>query len=77
MDYSKRKVAKWRIYLLWDKVLTDVHEKVYQKCGRKSSSPKSPWTIAHEHQQNGGFTCSGDRLTLKMGRFSHEGQLAL
>ncbi|KAG5598316.1 hypothetical protein H5410_029686 [Solanum commersonii] len=25
--------------------------------------------------QNGGFTCSGDHLTLKMGHFGREGQL--
>ncbi|KAG5568906.1 hypothetical protein H5410_064069 [Solanum commersonii] len=37
---------------------------------------KIPWTIAHEYQQNGGFTCSRDRLTLIMGRFGCEGQLA-
>jgi len=31
--------------------------------------------MAHENQQNAGFTCSEDRLTLKMGHFVREGQL--
>ncbi|KAG5593520.1 hypothetical protein H5410_044034, partial [Solanum commersonii] len=32
-------------------------------------STKSLWTIAHENWQNERFTCSGDRLTFKMGCF--------
>ncbi|KAG5598146.1 hypothetical protein H5410_039378 [Solanum commersonii] len=38
--------------------------------GRNSGSAINPWIIAHENRQNGGFTCSEARLTLKMGRFS-------
>jgi len=55
------------------KVLSDVQVKFLQKWGRNSGSPKNSWTIAHENQQNGGFTCSRDRSTLKIGRL---GQLA-
>ena len=55
------------------KVLTNVHEKFAQKLCRNSSSPKSPWTIAHENRQNWGVSCSGAHLTFKMGRFGREG----
>ncbi|KAG5598313.1 hypothetical protein H5410_029683 [Solanum commersonii] len=44
---------------------------------RNSGSPKIPLTIAHENQQNEEFNCFGDRLTLKMGCFGREYQLAL
>ncbi|KAG5611835.1 hypothetical protein H5410_023116 [Solanum commersonii] len=80
-DYSTRKLVKLGVYLLWGlfdfkngsfwpwwpsgsitKVLTDIYV--------------NSWTIAHKNRQNGGFTCIGACLTLKMGRFSRKGQLA-
>jgi len=47
------------------KVLTDVHEKFWQKLCRNSRSPKCPWTIAHENRQNYGFSCPGHIWLLK------------
>jgi len=34
---------------------------------------KIPCTITYENGQNAGFTCSGEHLTFKMGRFGREG----
>ncbi|KAG5578656.1 hypothetical protein H5410_058790 [Solanum commersonii] len=44
--------------------------------GSKFWITKNPWTIAHQSRQNVRFTCSDICLTLKMGRFGREGQLA-
>jgi len=65
----------WPRGLIWSisNVLTDVHDKFWQKLCRNSRSPKIPWTIAHENRQNWGVSCSGEHLTFKMGRFGREG----
>ncbi|KAG5576297.1 hypothetical protein H5410_056431 [Solanum commersonii] len=47
-----------------------------QKLKKQKISKKYPWTIAYENWQNGGFTRSGDHLTLKMDRFAHPWTIA-
>jgi len=61
----------WGPTVTIEKVLTDIQVKFLLEWGQNSGSPKNPWTIAYENRQNGGITCSGDRLTLKMGCFGH------
>ena len=41
----------------------------------ESGSPKKWYAIAHENRRNKGYARFGARLTLKMGRTSHEGKL--
>jgi len=50
-------------------VLTDVHENFWQKLCRKSISPKSPWTIAHENRQNRGVYLLCSTFDLQNGTF--------
>jgi len=71
-DLQKETFYPWRLTGSIAKVLTDVHEKFWQKWGRNSRSPKSPWTIAHDNRQNGRFTWSGEHLTFKMGCFGRD-----
>ncbi|KAG5611834.1 hypothetical protein H5410_023115 [Solanum commersonii] len=61
VNYSTRKSAKKGVYLL--RGLFDLYN-------------GSQWTIAHNNRQNGEFTCTGACLTLKIGRFDREGELA-
>ncbi|KAG5598314.1 hypothetical protein H5410_029684 [Solanum commersonii] len=86
IDYSTRKSTKWEFTCSRDR-LTLKHDHFGRLNGCPSIilenmrsefriSKKNPWPILHEYRQNGGFTCSGDRLTLKMGRFRCESQLA-
>ncbi|KAG5576298.1 hypothetical protein H5410_056432 [Solanum commersonii] len=71
MESRKQKLAKPRSYPL--RGLFDLENGSVCPSGpidsiaKKSGSPKDPWTIAHDNRQNGGFTRSGDHLTLKMG----------
>ncbi|KAG5598144.1 hypothetical protein H5410_039376 [Solanum commersonii] len=77
MGYSTQKWAKWGVYLLRGSV--DLENGPFWQLGRTGSIDKiakNPWTIAHENWQNKGCSCSGNRLTLKMGYFGRQGQLA-
>ncbi|KAG5576301.1 hypothetical protein H5410_056435 [Solanum commersonii] len=77
IDYSTRKLAKWVLGPTGSiaKVLTDVHKIFRHKWRRTYGSSNDPLTIAHENWPNVGFTFSGARLTLKMGRFARRDQL--
>ncbi|KAG5576355.1 hypothetical protein H5410_056489 [Solanum commersonii] len=67
MDYSRQKLVKWVVYQL--------RGLFHLENGLKFGSPKDPWTIAHENQQNDWLISFGDHFTLKMGRFSYRDQL--
>ena len=41
----------------------------------ESGSPKKLFAIAHKNSRNEGYARFGARLTFKMGRTGHEGQL--
>jgi len=68
-DLQNGTFLPWGLNDSISKVLTEVHENIFQKWCRNSESPKSPWTTAHDNRQNGEHTRSGAQLTFKMGRF--------
>ena len=57
-----------------DKVLTDVHKKIWHFWRRNPDHPKNGIAIAHENRLNEGYARFGDRLTFQMGRTSRDGQ---
>ena len=73
-DHPNKSDKPWWPTVCINKVLIDVHEKIWHFWSRNPDHPKNGVLIAHENCRNEGYARFGARLTFEMGYKSRDGQ---